>query len=306
MEIPYREWDRDYARGLLGDDVVGAVREVIDAQECFYVSSSASLVLGLTTTNGERVALKVVPLERRTLEQVEAVVDVQRALHAGGFPAPRPLIEPRVLGRGVATLEAWVDGEQRDLHDAWLRRHSAQVLADLVDRAPRREELPGAIATLGTGVYPPPHNPRFDFSHPEGAWIDAIAAGAKEGLDRHRDVTGHADWSTKNMSWRGDEIAAIYDWSDSCVLDAEATIVGQASVFFPATWDEPFEPKHASLAEMEAFVHEYEEAARRRLDPEAVRAAQLYCAAYNARCELSPDGEGAYCRLLRELNAATA
>lgn len=210
-----------------------------------------------------------------------------------------------MLGGGVATLDEWVDGEQRDLHDARLRRRSAQVLAELVDRAPRREELPGAIATLGSGVYPPPHNPRFDFSHPEGAWIDAIAGHAKDRLHRHRDVTGHADWSTKNMSWKGDEVVAIYDWSDSCVREAEATIVGQASVFFPATWDEPFEPKHATLDEMRAFVEEYEEEAGRRLDRHAVRAAQLYVAAYSARCEFSDRREGAYCALVRELNSAT-
>lgn len=306
MEIPYGEWDSDYARGLLGDDVVGAVREVVDAHECFYVSSSASLVLGLVTTNGDKVALKVVPLERRAVEQVRAVVGVQRALYDRGIPAPRPLLEPRALGAGVATLDEWVDGDQRDLHDPARRKRAAALLARFVDEAPRLEGLPGGLAALSGSVFPMPHHPRFDFSQPEGAWIDVIAAEAKTGLAANRDVVGHSDWSTKNMSWQGDDVVAIYDWSDSCVLEAESTIVGQASVFFPATWDEPFEPKHATLDEMRAFVEEYEEAAGRRLDSHAVRAAQVYVAAYSARCELSDRREDAYCALLRELTAARA
>lgn len=305
MHIPYREWDRDYANALLGDDVVGAVRELVDAECCFYVSSSASLVLGLVTRDGDRIALKVVPFERRTLSQVEAVVDVQRTLHDRGFPAPRPLAEPRALGGGIATVEEWVDGEQRDLHDPGLRRRAARLLARFVAEAPRAEALPGALGSYD-GVLPPPHHPRFDFTIPEGAWIDEIAAEAKAALDEDRTVTGHSDWSTKNMSWRGDGVAAVYDWSDSCVREAEATIVGQASVFFPATWDEPYEPKRATIDEMRAFVAEYEEAAGRLLDPAAVRAAQLYVAAYSARCELSDRREGDYCALLREITAATA
>jgi hypothetical protein len=152
-------------------------------------------------------------------------------------------------------------------------------------------------------VFPPPHHPRFDFTLPAGSWIDEAAATAKEGLAVTRDVVGHADWSAKNLGWRDDEVVAVYDWSDSCVLEAEATIVGQASVFFPATWDEPFGPKHATPDEQRAFVAEYEEAAGRTLDREAVRAAQTYVAAYAARCELSDLGgaEGDFQRALRQL-----
>jgi aminoglycoside phosphotransferase (APT) family kinase protein len=303
VEIPYQGSSRAYARALLGDDVAGAVREVVDAESCFYVSASASLVLGLVRRDGSHVALKVLPTERRSLEQVEAVVEVQRALSASGFPAPKPVAGPRLLGGGVATVEEWVQGEQADLHAPPLRRRAARLLAELVALAPRLETLPGGLSRIAGRVFPPPHHPRFDFGRPEGAWIDEAAAAAKPALETERDVVGHADWSTKNMGWRDGRVVAVFDWSDSCVLEAEATIVGQASVFFPATWDEPFGPKHAGLEEMRAFVAEYTDAAGRSLDPEAVGAAQIYVAAYAARCELSDlDGaEGDFQRALRQL-----
>jgi Phosphotransferase enzyme family len=303
VEIPYREGQRDYAQVLLGDDVVGAVRGIVDAESCFHVSTSASLVLGLVRGDGSRVALKVVPSARRSFEEVDAVLRVQSALVAAGFPAPKPVAPPRVVGRGIATLEAWVAGSQRDLHEPALRRRTAALLAELVDLAPTLETLPGGLSRRAGDVFPAPHHPRFDFTRSEGTWIDEVASGARARLAARRDVVGHSDWSTKNLGWHRDEIVAVYDWSDSCVLEAEATIVGQASVFFPATWDEPFGPKHASTHEMDAFVAEYEDASGRRLDPEAVRAAQIYVAAYAARCELSDlDGaEGDFQRALRQL-----
>ena len=299
MDIAYREWDRDYARRLLGDDVVGALRRVVDADECFYVSSSASLVFGLVTSDGDRVALKIVPLERRTLDEVSAVVDVQRGLHSEGFPAPRPLRDPCVLGEGVATVDEWVDGEQVDLHEPALRAVTARLLADLVARARNVPSLPAGIGR-GHSVFPPPHNPMFDFARPEGAWVDDIARTVRPLLPAERDVVGHNDWSTKNMAWRDGSVVAVFDWSDSLVLEAEEVVVGQASVTFPATWDLPVEPKLATPAEAEAFVREYEDARDIALDPEALRAAQLYIIAYSARCEISDGVEGEFCARLRE------
>jgi hypothetical protein len=291
---------RAYVRGLLGDrDMLDAARELVDAEECFYVGTSASLVLGLTTSDGSRVALKVVPEERRTLAQMQAAHVVQRALHDSGFPAPRPLAGPARLGRGFAVVDEWIDGEQRDLHDPALRRITARLLAELIDRAPHVDDLPGGLARH-PGLFPPPHHPMFDFSQPEGRWIDEIAAGARARLAPERDVVGHSDWSTKNMSWDGDSVVAVYDWADSTVLEAEETIVGQASMFFPATWDLPLR-KHATPEEADAFVQEYEEAAGRALDRGAVEAARLYVLAYSARCEISDRVEGDFCAALREL-----
>jgi Phosphotransferase enzyme family len=304
MEIPYRDADRAYAQRLLGDDVPRAIREVVDAEECFFVSSSASLVLGLATRGGDRVALKVVPGERRSLEHMQAVASVQRALYDDAFPAPRPLAGPQRLGHGWAVVETWVEGEQRNLHEPVLRRTAARLLAAFVRRAPTVAGLPGGLASYVAGlgaVFPPPHNPRFDLSRSEGAWIDDVARDLLPRLPAIRSVVGHNDWSAKNMTWRGDRVAAVFDWADSVVHEAEEVIVGQAAMFFPATWDIPAEPRYASPEEAEAFVAEYEEAAGRRLDRAAVGAAQLYVLAYSARCEISDGEEGDFCALLREL-----
>jgi hypothetical protein len=98
---------------------------------------------------------------------------------------------------------------------------------------------------------------------------------------------GHTDWSAKHFGWEDDRIRVVYDWPDSLALDAEETIVGQASVTFPATWDRPVAPRLATAEEGDAFLAEYEEAAGRRLEPGRVEAARLYIIAYSARCELS-------------------
>jgi hypothetical protein len=154
-----------------------------------------------------------------------------------------------------------------------------------------------------TGLFPEPHHPRFDFSRPDGRWIDDAAAKARDLRKPAEElVVGHSDWSAKHFGWIDDEVAVVYDWPDSLASDSEETFVGQASAVFPATWDLPVATWVASLDESEAFVAEYELASGHRLDRDRVAAARIHLLAYCARCELS-DLDGAEGDFQAELRA---
>ena len=298
--VELTELDRLLARTIFGnDDPFAALGRLVDAEECFFVACSQGMVFGLRLGDGSRVALKALrPRDGLALSRA-----VQRALHDRGFPCPRPLLGPSPLGAGVAFVDEWVDAEQRDMHEPGRRRVAARLLGELIELAPRIEGLPRTLAPSADSPFPRPHSPRFDFTRPEGAWIDRAAARALAIRDAATApaVVGHSDWSGKHFGWRDGRIRAVYDWPDSVAADAEATLVGQASLVFPSTWDLPIEPKLAPPDEADAFVEEYEEAARRRVDRELVAAARLYLLAYCARCELSDlrGGQGEFQEQLR-------
>ena len=288
LELDLNEWDLSLASAIFGEEDVGkAVSQIVDADECFSLASSAGMLFGLRLHDGSRVALKAL----RPRPGLSAGRAVQRALYERGFPCPRPLLGPMRLGNGYAVVDEWVDGEQRDLHEPRRRREAAFLLARLVALAPRPDGLPRAL--VRTGLFPPPHHPRFDFFRPDGNWIDKAAAGVVELRDGLAEpVVGHSDWGARHFGWVNEQIAVVYDWPDSIALETEEVIVGQASVVFPSTWDLPVEPKAATREESEAFVSEYEEAAGRQLDRPRIEAAQTYLLAYCARCELSDlDGQ---------------
>ncbi len=298
LRIELNEWDRLSARAIFGDQDVGhALSLIVDAEECFYLASSAGMLFSLRLRNGSSVAVKALR-PRPGLREGRVV---QQALWERGFPCPRPLLGPVRLGTGYAVVDEWVDAEQRDLHEPRRRRTAVELLAQLVALAPRLEGMPRALER--TGLFPEPHHPRFDFSRPDGVWIDEIAARVSRlPADSAELVAGHSDWGARHLGWIDERIAVVYDWPDSVALDTEETIVGQASVVFPATWDLPVEPKAATAEESEAFVAEYEAAVGRQLDRGRVAAAQTYLLAYCARCELSDlDGaDGDFQTALRE------
>lgn len=282
FQLELGDWDRLAAQQIFGArDVAEEVSKLLPAEECFFLASSAGMLIGLRLVDGSRVALRAV----RPRPGLGEARDVQRALHERGFPCPRPLVGPVRLADGYAFVDEWVDGEQQDLHEPRRRREAARLLAELISLAPQHKDLPRALE--GHGLFPQPHHSRFDFDRADGDWIDRIAARVRDDRCEERFVTGHSDWGARHFGWDGDRIAVVYDWPDSLVRDAEETIVGQASAVFPSTWDLPVMPKAATHEESEAFVDEYEAAAGRSLDRRQVAAARLYLLAYCARCELS-------------------
>ncbi len=288
LRLQLGEWDLQSTEVIFGPlDVQEALAAVVDAEECFFLASSAGMLFGLQLRDGSRVALKAL----RPRRGLPAAREVQQALFAAGFPCPRPLLGPVAVGSACVVVDEWVDGQQLDVHEPRRRREAARLLAELIALAPRQEGLPAALEAQS--LFPEPHHPRFDFERPDGDWID-VAAAAALALRRTSGpfVVGHSDWGARHFGWKDGRIAIVYDWPDSVALDAEETIVGQASLVFPSTWDLPVAPKVATLAESEAFVAEYEEASGRALDEDSVAAARRYLLAYCARCELS-DLDGA-------------
>jgi hypothetical protein len=294
------------AREIVGErDVAEVLHELVgEFDECFAVSESAGLLFGLRLAGGACVAVKLLP-PSLPAAALEAARRVQRHLHARGIPAPRPLAGPVPVGRGHAVVDEWRDaGSFRETRSPRRRRAMAAMLARLVEQATgvrEVEALPPALA----GCWERPHHPRFDFGRADGAWIDGIAARVRPAVlapagDR---VVGHPDWNAGHLRWLGDEISAVYDWD--LVRDSEANLVGYASGVFTATWQLDV-PKAPSPDDADAFVTDYESAARRQVDRERAAAARLYLMAYAARAELSDAGPGGDFQRALAGHAATA
>ncbi len=303
---------RILARSILG--TANAVRIIGDldsfctarlgsgVKEVFFCELSVGAAFGLWLRDDRRVLLKAHPPDR-TLRFLQAVCKVQHHLYAQGFPCPEPVAGPLPFGRGLTTVEAFIDdGENVDAHQPEIRREMARTLARLIELA---TPVPGVRALSQTwklppnrGLWPVPHNALFDFGATSAGaeWIDEIASKTKEILDNApgKMVVGHADWSAKHFRFEEGEVRVIYDW-DSLRLDRETVLVGHTAAHFPYT--EYFDvPRRASPEEARLFVEEYE-AARgvpfSEQDRVAVSAAATYGLAYTARCEhaLDPEGE---------------
>ncbi len=241
-------------------------------------------------------------LPDRTSRFLEAVYRVQRHLFTREFPCPEPITGPLPFGRGLATVEAFVDeGEFVDAHEPRIRREMARALARAIELASEVQGVQG----LSQGwtwpedrLWPEPHNALFDFeSTAAGAeWIDAFARRVRLSNPHSvgRVVVGHADWSAKHFRFEDGGIRVVFDW-DSLRLDKEPLIVGTAVATFPATWYLEVRSRAPSPDEMRAFIEEYE-AARgtsfSRREREAVVSAAAYVITYSARCEHAVDPEG--------------
>ncbi|HWN21665.1 MAG TPA: hypothetical protein VNP93_06805, partial [Gaiellaceae bacterium] len=59
LRLDLGKWDRLSARAIFGErDVAQTISEVVDAEECFFLASSAGMLFGLRLSDGSRVALK--------------------------------------------------------------------------------------------------------------------------------------------------------------------------------------------------------------------------------------------------------
>ena len=279
---------------IFGDaDPVRAIVAVLDEApaETLFVEASVGVVAGFRLPDGRGVVVKV-HQPTVSIAYLRSVHAVQTALADAGFPAPRPLGEPRPLARGFATVEELLDhGDRRDGHDASVHRAMARALARLVELAPEVDGIDGGILERTGTVWPQPHSPIFDFEATcRGTeWIDEYAERSRS-CPVGRLVIGHGDWSVKHFRFAGDEITAVYDW-DSLIRTDEPRIVGQAAATHPATWYIPTAVL-ATPDEARAFVAEYEEARGRSFttgERARLAAAATYNVAYGARCESCGD-----------------
>ncbi len=314
-EQPLRDRGLDRERSIYGTADPEEIARVVDdfcmaalgarVDEYLFYAVSQGSVSGVRLTNGRRVAVKA-HTSTWTLPFLDAVYRVQDYLVAGGFPCPRPLLQPAPLGQGYATVEELVDeGEYADAHIPATRRAMAATLARLVTATHVLGGMPELCAGLQSrmpfrrptdSIWPVPHNPMFDFeATTTGAeWIDHIAAKAREALSRGAGelVIGHTDWSAQNCRSVDDTIHVVYDW-DSLMLDKEPVIVAEAAMTFAFNWLLPGPQIAPSPDEARAFVREYEEARGAPFTAAewaGITAAATYSLAYGARLEhsLSP------------------
>src|SRR3954453_1043829 len=297
----------DYVEALCEAELgVPVARRLFDAE-------SIAQVHALELADGRRVVVKLL---REEAAYLAAVQDVQRALAASGYPAPRPLFGPRALnGRLAVGEELLVGGATPDGHDPAVRARIAAELVRLVDAVrdfAQRAELQRAFYTPAPGaLWPVPHDVRFDFiGTARGAeWIDDIAETVVAERDAGERVLGHADWRGPHPRFddRG-RLVAVYDWH-SLSVTAEPALAGYAAHGFTADWSASPPPAVPSPEEALGFLADYETARGAPFsDAEraSARAALVYSAAYAARCEHSDEtlgiGEAAgYRELLRGL-----
>lgn len=306
----FDEYGRTLARSILGTDDEDAFLTDVTAfcnrhlesevVETLFCDVSIGVVVGVLLHDGRRVVMKVHG-PRKAPEYLGATRRVQQHLHERGFPAPRPLVGPEPFRIGHAVVDEHVaGGQEADPHRPAVRREMAATLARLVtlgtpvgdDLLTQRKWPP-----LSHGLWPPPHDPHFDFQATAGGaeWIDRFAERARAGGSEiaGEPVVGHVDWRAGNMRFRDGRVHVVFDW-DSLALDQETAIVGGAAGGFPLAGSLPI-PRVPEPEEVAGFVDDYESACPRpfsTLERRAIGAAGVYQMAYTSRCEHSVDVSG--------------
>jgi Phosphotransferase enzyme family len=196
-------------------------------------------VIGARLADGREIVVKVRPTAARTT----ACTEVQRRLFESGYPCPQPLAGPAPLGDFEATAESCIPGENMLPATGRAAQPFARALAQLVDLAPRPEEVsslapaPAWTAWNQEGeLWPWPDDQDIDLNQVQGPdWVDAVGRAARKRLQEGQDqaVIGHGDWFTDNLRWHGNRLLVAYDW-DSVIADSEAVIAGLAAAIYPA------------------------------------------------------------------------
>lgn len=280
-----------FARERLGSGVAGHLR---------YGSSVGSTHC-VELSDGRRVVIKArppaeadapVPIDRETLAQI---VLVQHHLAAQGYPCPKPLLGPVPLGRGLATVEAYMDhGYQRDGHDPHVRELIAAalhehitLLAPLVATVrPRHFEVPT------DRLFPRPHGKLFTPSEADTGWVRDLARRARALAESvpAPSVLGHCDWRVEHLRFEGDAIVATYDW-DSVALRSELQIVGTNAHGHTADWSQEAIRRVPTHEGMLGFIEAYEHARAVPFTREQHRGARAWAAywiAYGAWISIAP------------------
>jgi hypothetical protein len=263
--------------------------------EALFFFCSIGVVFGFQMPDGQRLVIKVHKPER-SLAFLTQMGNVQHYLIAQGYPCPPPVVGPRPLGNGLATIDELVDeGEFRDARDPVIRKAIATALYEQIQLL-RHVEQAGVDPThfdlrLPPDVlWPRPHNAILDFEATcEGAeWIDELAWKVKRIIeaDDQEPILAHGDFSANQMRFVGERLRMIYDW-DSLTLRSELVSVGATASTFTYT-EQPGIPNSDAMGEdAEAFIADYEAARQKPFTPVEQRilhAARLSGQLYGARC----------------------
>jgi hypothetical protein len=308
----HREWDDPLVCRAVFDTVdPTAIADAIDelcrtelgsgvAGARFY-RVSVGCVAGVDLHDGRAVVIKA-QVSRRPATTFGALFAVRRHLALSGFPCPAPIGEPvERRGRWITFEELVERGKAADAHDPRIRKQLATSLARMVALSRSlvgNTRLGGAWFTSvpDERTWPRPHSPLFDFeATAEGAdWIDELAVRARQLRSRAsgEHVIGHFDWRVEHARFGSDgEIVATYDW-DSLHEERETVMVGANAHAFTADWGRSDIVRVPRVAEMAAFVDEYEAARGKqftRAERETIAASCVYSIAYTARCNHAID-----------------
>lgn len=306
--IPWDEGDAALAASIFGvrerADVIALVRVWLSSRglksvRVLSLDLSVGAAIGVALPDGGRLFVKVWP-PGAAPEVLAAQIEVQRALSARGYPAPRPRTGLEAFGGGWAVIMDYDrSGAFTDVRLPGVLEGMARALARLVRDGADLTTTPGLpVHAWPAALWPKPHNVLFDFdATTAGAdWIDSAADEALATL-RQNDappVLGHLDWSAKNMRMNDAVVAVVYDW-DAVHLAPESFVVGAAAASFPTTWDLPV-PPIPSRVQSAGFVAAYEQARGHAFtagEREQIAASLAYSHAYTARCDHSVDPAGA-------------
>lgn len=285
-----------FCRAHLGAGIRGSL---------FYVSS-IGCVHGVELEDGRRIVIKARPPAQTNPDMIldetalNSISRITSWLFSRGYPCPEPILPSHALGKGNATVEAFVDVEITDGFDPIIRGALAGGLADLIAAL---RELPTDIEIAhlspqfrGKVLFPQPHSKLFDFERTaSGAeWIDDYARRARA-LDTYvaPPTLGHTDWRAEHVRFKDRRIAAVFDW-DSLGMRRETELVGIAAYSFAIDWSRPMNRVLPNADDIRAFVADYESRNGRSFTKEeraSIFATAVYSISYGARCAhaLHPD-----------------
>jgi aminoglycoside phosphotransferase (APT) family kinase protein len=216
-----------------------------------------------------------------------------------GYPCPGTILGPTPLGKGLATVEEFLEkGERGNGFEPECRRVIASSFAELIDVL---RSFEGEVSCLNhfkrsESLHAQPHSKLFDFEKTaKGAeWIDAFAERARR-LEAHngKPMLAHADWRVEHLRFQDGKIVATYDW-DSLAFRPETELVGISAHGFTADWTFENVPRIPTADDIRAYVADYERARGRTFskhERKSLFATCVYCIAYGARCthSLQPD-----------------
>ena len=227
-------------------------------------------VIGTRLADGREVVVRI----RQAAPRIAGCTEVQRRLFESGYPCPQPLAGPAPLGEYEANAESYVAGGAMLPDSGRTARPFAAALAQLVQLAPRPNEMPSLA----------PAPPWAAWNHGEGelwpddldldqnevhgfGWIDEAGQAARQRLQQGQDQTviGHCDWITDNLRWDGNRLLVAYDW-DSLIADSEAVIAGIAAAIY-------LYPAMATVSETHDFLDGYAAARGRPFSPDELERA---------------------------------
>jgi hypothetical protein len=304
-DIPYVEqdiFDTDDARRIAAT-VNAFCEKHLHAKVAGYLFHTASVgsTHGVRLEDGREVVIKARPPagENRYLDlgrkKVETIFRVMTWLHDRGYPCPGPLLGPNPIGKGLATVEEYLErGERGNGFLPECRKVIASGLADLIGLLRKCDiEGDGLRNTIKAGsLYPQPHGKIFNFEATArgSEWIDAFARRSRSvSLDKMTCVIGHADWRAEHLRFGKGKIAAVYDW-DALTFRPEPEIVGVSAHGFTADWSRPDVRRIPTGDDIRAYIAAYEEkrgAPFSKKERQAVFASCVYWISYGARCQHS-------------------